>query len=85
MESLPLILILLICNVLKMALLLSNSLFKGKFNIYLKVVFKVTVNLCKKATKNRQTKISMTNGSLMKVEGIAECSPWSILQYFDLH
>ena len=24
----------------------------------------------------------MENGSLMKVEGIAECSPWSILQYF---
>ena len=26
--------------------------------------------------------ILMTNGSLMKVESIAECSPWSILQYF---
>ena len=24
----------------------------------------------------------MTNGSLMKIESIAECSPWSILQYF---
>ena len=24
----------------------------------------------------------MTNGSLMKVESIAESSPWSILQYF---
>ena len=24
----------------------------------------------------------MTNGSLMKVESIAECSVWSILQYF---
>ena len=24
----------------------------------------------------------MTNGSLMKVESIAECSHWSILQYF---
>ena len=24
----------------------------------------------------------MKNGSLMKVESIAECSPWSILQYF---
>ena len=32
--------------------------------------------------KNRQTKILMTNGSLMKVESIAECSTWSILQYF---
>ena len=27
-------------------------------------------------------KILMTNGSLMKVESIAECSPWSNLQYF---
>ena len=24
----------------------------------------------------------MANGSLMKVESNAECSPWSILQYF---
>ena len=24
----------------------------------------------------------MTNDSLMKVKSIAECSPWSILQYF---
>ena len=24
----------------------------------------------------------MANGSLMKVESISECSPWSILQYF---
>ena len=24
----------------------------------------------------------MTNGSLMQVKSIAECSPWSILQYF---
>ena len=24
----------------------------------------------------------MTDGSLMKVKSIAECSPWSILQYF---
>ena len=29
-----------------------------------------------------KTKILMTNGSLMKVESIAECSIWSILQYF---
>ena len=28
------------------------------------------------------TKILMTNGSLMKVESIAKCFPWSILQYF---
>ena len=36
-------------------------------------------------SKIDKTKILMTNGSLMKVESIAECSPWSILQYFDLH
>ena len=28
------------------------------------------------------TKILMTNGSLMKVKSIAECSKGSILQYF---
>ena len=36
----------------------------------------------KQPLKNRQNKALMTNGSLMKVESIAECSPWSILQYF---
>ena len=29
-----------------------------------------------------KTKDLKTNGNLMKVESIAECSPWSILQYF---
>ena len=29
-----------------------------------------------------KTKVFMENGSLMKVENIAECSKWSILQYF---
>ena len=29
-----------------------------------------------------KTKVLMTNDSLMKVKNIAECSPWSILQYF---
>ena len=33
-------------------------------------------------SKNDQTKALKTNGSLMKVESIAECSPWSIQQYF---
>ena len=33
-------------------------------------------------SKKDKTKILMTNGSLMKVESIAECSPWNILQYF---
>ena len=31
-------------------------------------------------SKIDKTKILMTNGTLMKVESIAECSPWSILQ-----
>ena len=29
-----------------------------------------------------KTKVLTTNGILMKVKSIAECSPWSILQYF---
>ena len=29
-----------------------------------------------------KTKVQVKNGSLMKVNNIAECSPWSILQYF---
>ena len=33
-------------------------------------------------SKIDKTKILMTNGSLIKVKSIAECSPWSILQYF---
>ena len=33
-------------------------------------------------SKIEKTKILMTNCSLMKVERIAECSPWSIVQYF---
>ena len=33
-------------------------------------------------SKINKTKILMINGSLLKVESIAECSPWSILQYF---
>ena len=36
----------------------------------------------KQPLKKDKTKILMTFGSLMKVEKIAECSPWSILQYF---
>ena len=29
-----------------------------------------------------KTKVLMENGSLMKIESIAKCSRWSILQYF---
>ena len=28
-----------------------------------------------------KTKMAMTNGSLMQVKSIAECSPWSIMQH----
>ena len=33
-------------------------------------------------SKIDKANILMTNGSLMQVKRIAECSPWSILQYF---
>ena len=33
-------------------------------------------------SKTDKTQILMSNGTLLKVESIAECSPWSILQYF---
>ena len=33
-------------------------------------------------SKMDKTKVLKTDGSLMQVESIAECSPWSILQYF---
>ena len=44
-----------------------------------KLVFSKTC--VKRPLKNRHN-ILMTNGSLMKVESIAECSTWNILQYF---
>ena len=36
----------------------------------------------KTCLKQQLKKKTITKGSLMKVERIAECSPWSILQYF---
>ena len=36
----------------------------------------------KRPLKKDKAKILMTNGSLMQVKSIAECSPWSILQHF---
>ena len=36
----------------------------------------------KQPLKKDKTKILIANGSVMKVKSIAECSPWSILQYF---
>ena len=39
----------------------------------------------KRSLKNRQTKVLKTNGSLMKVESIAECSLGAFCNTFDLH
>ena len=36
-------------------------------------------------SKIDKTNTLMTNGSLMKVESIAECSPWAFCNTFDLH
>ena len=45
--------------------------------------FKTTIkSVLSGHSKIDKTKILMINGSLMKVESIAECSPWSILQHF---
>ena len=38
--------------------------------------------IAKRPLKNRSKKVLMTTGSLVKVESIAECSLWSIPQYF---
>ena len=47
-----------------------------------KTPVKPVLSSCSKIDK---TKMLMVNGSLMKFESIAECSPWSILRYFYLH
>ena len=36
-------------------------------------------------SKIDKIKLLMADGSLMKVESIAECSPWSICNTIDLH
>ena len=43
---------------------------------------RAVLNTTVKPLIKTQNKILMTNDSLMKVESIEECSPWSILQYF---
>ena len=49
----------------------------------LRCYMKYSKTCLKQSLKNRQNKGLNGNGSLiMKVENIAECSPWSILQYF---
>ena len=56
---------------------LVSSFIRQKYYIFLYI--KTCV---KRLLKIDKTKILITNGSLMKVKSIAECSPWSILQYF---
>ena len=52
-------------------------------SIYHDCDINITVNpVLSGHSKIDKTNILMTNSSLMNVESIAECSPWSILQYF---
>ena len=60
---------------------LTTSLRSPQNRKYMQVVNTVKHVLSSRA-KTDKTKVFITNGSLMKVESIAECSPWSILQYF---
>ena len=46
------------------------------------VYFNTVIPVLSGHSKIDKTNILMSNGSLMKVKSIAECSPWSILQYF---
>ena len=62
--------------------------FGGEFRFCLEMhsYFRTTVKpVLSGHSKIEKTKFLMTNGSTMQLESIAECSPWSILQYFDLH
>ena len=62
--------------------LYASLCYDGHFCIQLnKIIWNC---LCSKGRplKKNKIKILMPNGSLMKVKSIAECSPWSILQYF---
>ena len=62
---------------------LVEELGKEVQQLFLTVMFDSTVKpVLSGPSKIDKTKVLMTNGSLMKVESIAECSPWSILQYF---
>ena len=51
----------------------------------IKLIYSYSKACDKRPLKIDKTKVLMTNDSLMKVESIAECSHWSILQNFDLH
>ena len=64
----------------------SKILFKLKqfetgLKLYAGLVYTVKPVLSGHSKKDK-TKILMKNGSLMKIKSIAECSLWSILQYF---
>ena len=58
--------------------------FENKLYIYqyLATVKPVLSGVLSGHSKIDKTKVLMENGSLMKVESIAECSPWRVLQYF---
>ena len=43
---------------------------------------KYSKSVLSRLSKIDKTKVLMENGSLMKGESIAECSPWNILQCF---
>ena len=47
--------------------------------------YTLTKTCLKRSHKNRQTKILKTNGSLMKVESIEECSLGAFCNTFDMH
>ena len=52
-------------------------------HVFPKIFCKATVKpVLSGHSKIDKKKVFMANGSLTKVESIAECSPWSILQYF---
>ena len=57
-----------------------TSMAESKFTIFF--ISNTVKPMLSGHSKIDKPKILMTNGSLMKVESIAECSPWSILQYF---
>ena len=62
---------------------LLDAIFTGHQDGWTKGIITCTVKpVLSGHSKINKTKILMANGSLMKVESIAECSPWSILQYF---
>ena len=76
-----------LCPVLYKIFLANGSLMKSKMlqNAPFGAFCKYSKTCVKRPLKNRQNKDLLANGSLMKVESVAECSLWNILQTFDLH